>query len=185
MFYCNILGTISKEIISKYKERRNGPNYKKQRSALDDLASLERMKKDDKLAKPNTDSEFEFSDIDTNISRHPVDYSSDSLGQGTRFAQRTGVFDIDFPASGKVSKVDAKHPKKSSKVEVSRQPNTGISHCELDMNPSASESDTNIQPSGIGRSNINYDSSEATSTNEEHPMPNVNMARGTYSRKKG
>ena len=83
-FYCNILGTISKEIISKYKERRNGPNYKKQRSALDDLASLERTKKEGKLAKANTDSEFEFSDIDTNISRHPVDYSSDSLGQGNR-----------------------------------------------------------------------------------------------------
>ena len=171
--------------MTKYKERRNGPNYKKQRSAQDDLACLERMKKDGKLAKANTDSEFEFSDIDTNISRHPVDYSSDSSGQGTRFTQRTGVFDIDFPASGKVSKVDAKHPKKSSKVEVSRQPNTGIYHCELDMNPSASESDTNIQPSGIARSNINYDSSEATSINEEHPMPNVNMARGTYSRKKG
>ena len=53
------------------------------------------------------------------------------------------------------------------------------------MSPSASESDTNIQPSGIGRSNINYDSSEATSTNEEHPMANMNMARGTYSRRKG
>ena len=66
------------------------------------------MKKDGKLAKVNTDSEFEFSDIDTNISRHPVDYSSDSLGQGICFAQRTGVSDIDFPASGKVSKVDAK-----------------------------------------------------------------------------
>ena len=80
-FYCNILGTISKEIISKYKERRNGPNYKKQRTALDELASLERMKKDGKLPKVNTDSEFEFSDIDTNISRHPVDYSSNSSGQ--------------------------------------------------------------------------------------------------------
>ena len=171
--------------MSKYKERRNGPNYKKQRSALDDLASLERMKKDGKLAKANTDSEFEFSDIDTNISRHLVDYSNNSSGQGTHFTQRTGVFDIDFPASAKVSKVDAKHPKKSSKVEVSRQPNTGISHCELDMNPSASESDTNIQPSGIARSNINYGSTEATSTNEDHAMPNMNMARGTYSRKKG
>ena len=64
---------------------------------------LKPPKKDGKLAKANTDSEFEFSDIDTNISRHPVDYSSDSLGQGTRFAQRTGIFDIDFPASGKVS----------------------------------------------------------------------------------
>ena len=143
------------------------------------------MEKDGKLAKVNTDSELEFSYIDTNISRHLVDYSSNSSGQGTHFTRRTGVFDIDFPASGKVSKVDAKHPKKSSKVEVSRQPNTGISHCELDMNPSASESDTNIPPSGIARSNINYDSSEATSTNEEHPMPNMNMARGTYSRKKG
>ena len=143
------------------------------------------MKKDGKLAKANTDSEFEFSDIDTNISRHPVDYSSNSSGKEHVLHKEQVFFDIDFPASGKVSKVDAKHPKKSSKVEVSRQPNTGISHCDLDMNPSASESDTNIQPSGIARSNIYYDSSEATSTNEEHPMSNLNMARGTYSRKKG
>ena len=137
------------------------------------------------MGKTNTDSEFEFSDIDTNINKHAVDYSSNSSGQGTHFAQRTGVFDIDFPASAKVSKVDAKHPKKSSKVEVSRPANTAISDCELDNNPSASESDTNIQPSGTATSNVNYDSSEATSTNDEHPMGNINMGRGRYSRKKG
>ena len=171
--------------MGKYKERRNGPNYKKQRTALDDLASLERMKKDGYLPKANTDSEFEFSDIETHVSKHTVDYSSNSSGQGTRFAQRTGVFEIDFPASAKVSKVDAKHPKKSSKVEVSRPANTPISHCELDTNPSATESDTSIQPSEIGKSNLNYDSSEATSTNEEYPMGNVNIGRGRYSRKKG
>ena len=36
------------------------------------------------------------------------------------FCTKNRCFDIDFPASAKVSKVDAKHPKKSSKVEVSR-----------------------------------------------------------------
>ena len=171
--------------MAKYKERRNGPNYKKQRTALDDLTSLDRIKKATEVTKGNTDSEFDFSDLDTNVSKNLVDYSSDSSGQGTRFAQRTGVFDIDFSASVKVSKVDAKHPKKSPKLEVSMAKDTTISHCELDTNASGSESDRSIQPSGVAKSNVNYDSTEATSTNEEDAMVNVNMARGRYSRKKG
>ena len=97
--------------MAKYKEQRNGPNYMKQRTALDDLASLEMMKKATKVTKGNTDSEFEFSDVDTNVSKHVVDYSSDSSRQGTHFTQRTSIIDIDFPASAKVSKLDAKHPK--------------------------------------------------------------------------
>ena len=171
--------------MAKYKERINGPNYKKQRTALDDLASLERMRKATEVTKGNTDSEFDFSDVDTHVSKHVVNYSSDSSGQGTCFTQRTGIFDIDFPASANVSKVDAKHPKKSSELELCRPKSTTTSHCELDTNASASESDASIQPSGFGKSNVNYDSTEATSTNEEDAMVNVNMARGRYSRKKG
>ena len=75
--------------MGKYKERRNGLNYKKQRTALDDLASLERRKKATEIRKGNTDSEFEFSAVDTNVSKNIVDYSSDSSGQGTCFARRT------------------------------------------------------------------------------------------------
>ena len=149
------------------------------------MASLERKEKEREGRKFNTDSEFDFSDVETNVSKHLVDYNSDSSGQGTRFAKRTGVFDIDFPASAKVSKVDSKHPKKCSKVKVSRQNITTYSPSEVDSNFSASESDGHIQQLGFVKSNVNYDNSEATSTNDEDVMLNINMARGTYSRKKG
>ena len=76
-------------------------------------------------------------------------------------------------------------PKKSSKVEVSSPKNTTTSHSELDTNASGSESDTTIQPSGFTKSIVYYDSIEATSTNEEDAMININMARGRYIRKKG
>ena len=149
------------------------------------MASLQRKEKEIEGRQFNTDSEFDFSDVETNVSKHLVDYNSDSSGQGTRFAKRTGVFDIDLPASVKVSKVDSKHPKKCSKVKLSRQNMTTNSPSEVDSNLSASESDGNIQQSGFVKSNVNYDSSEATSTNDEDVMMNVNMARGRYSSKKG
>ena len=149
------------------------------------MASLQRKEKEREGRTCNTDSEFDFSDVETNVSKHLVDYNSDSSGQGTRFAKRTGVFDIDFPASVKVSKVDSKHPKKCSKVKLSSQNMTTNSPSEVDSNLSASESDGNIQQSGFVKSNVNYDSSEATSTNDEDVMMNVNMARGRYSTKKG
>ena len=63
-----ISGTIAKEIDAKYKERRNGPIYKRKRTALDDMASLERKEKEREGRKFNTDSEFDFSDVETNVS---------------------------------------------------------------------------------------------------------------------
>ena len=104
--------------MEKYKERRNGPNFKRQRTALDELASLERKERNKQTLKPNTDSDLEFSDVDNTVSKKVVDYSSDSSGQGTRFVQRTGIFELDFPASGKVSKVDAKHPKNHQSPKI-------------------------------------------------------------------
>ena len=171
--------------MEKYKERRNGPNFKTQRTASDDLASLERKEISKQILKANTDSDLEFSDVDNTVSKKVVDYSSDSSGQGTWFAQRTGIFELDFPASGKVSKVDAKHPKKSSKYKNIVKENENMSTSELDTNASASESETNIQQSGfITKCNTN-NSAEGTSTNEEDAMVNVNVARGRYSKKKG
>ena len=171
--------------MQRYKERRNGPNFKRHRTALDDLASLERKKITKQTLKANSDSHLEFSDVDNTVSKKVVDYSSDSSGQGTRFAHRTGFFEIDFPTSGKVSKVDAKHPKKSSKYKHIVKENENISTSELDTNASASESETNIQQSGfITKPNTN-DSAEGTSTNKEDGMVNVNVARGRYSKKKG
>ena len=171
--------------MQRYKERRNGPNFKRQRTALDDLASLERKERSKQTLKANSDSDLEFSDVDNTVSKEVLDYSSDSSGQGTRFAQRTGIFELDFPTSGKVSKVDAKHHKKSSKYKNIVKENEKMSTSELDTNASASETETNIQQSGfITKPNTN-DSAEGTSTNEEDAMVNVNVARGRYSKKKG
>ena len=171
--------------MQRYKERRNGPNFKRQRTALDDLASLERKERSKQTLKANSDSDLEFSDVDNTVSKKVVDYSSDSSGQGTRFVQRTGIFELDFPTSGKVSKVDAKHCKKSSKYKNIVKENEKMSTSELDTNASASETETNIQQSGfITKPNTN-DSAEGTSTNEEDAMVNVNVARGRYSKKKG
>ena len=171
--------------MERYKERRNGPNFKRQRTALDDLASLERKERSKQTLKANSDSDLEFSDVDNTVSKKVVDYSSDSSGQGTWFAHRTGIFELDFPTSGKVSKVDAKHCKKSSKYKNIVKENEKMSTSELDTNASASETETNIQQSGfIMKPNTN-DSAEGTSTNEEDAMVNVNVSRGRYSKKKG
>ena len=152
---------------------------------MDDLASLERKERSKQTLKGNSDSDLEFSDVDNTVSKKVVDYSSDSSGQGTRFAHRTGIFELDFPTSGKVSKVDAKHPKKSSKYKNIVKENEKMSTSELDTNASASETETNIQQSGfITKPNTN-DSAEGTSTNEEDAMVNVNVSRGRYSKKKG
>ena len=99
--------------------------------------------------------------------------------------RREQVFELDFPTSGKVSKVDAKHPKKSSKYKNIVKENEQMSTFELDTNASASETETNIQQSGfITKPNTN-NSAEGTSTNEEDAMVNVNVARGRYRKKKG
>ena len=144
-----------------------------------------RKERSKQTLKANSDSDLEFSDVDNTVSKKVVDYSSDSSGQGTRFAQRTGIFELNFPTSGKVSKVDAKHSKKSSKYKNIVKENEKMSTSELDTNASASETETNIQQSGfITKPNTN-DSAEGTSTNEEDAMVNVNVARGRYSKKKG
>ena len=152
---------------------------------MDDLASLERKERSKQTLKANSNSDLEFSDVDNTVSKKVFDYSSDSSGQGTRFAHRTGIFELDFPTSGKVSKVDAKHPKKSSKYKNIVKENEKMSTSELDTNASASETETNIKQSGfITKPNTN-DSAEGTSTNEEDAMVNVNVSRGRYSKKKG
>ena len=135
--------------------------------------------------KPNSDSDLDFSDVDNTVSKKVVDYSSDSSGQGTRFVHRTGIFELDFPTSGKVSKVDAKHHKKSSKYKNIVQENEKMSTSELDTNASASETETNIQQSGFITKPSTNDSAEGTSTNKEDAMVNVNVSRGRYSKKKG
>ena len=74
---------MTRTILAKYKERRNGPNYKVPRDDLDDLLSLNRKENEPKGMKNSSDSEM--SDVEKSVSKNVYDYSSDSSGQGTHY----------------------------------------------------------------------------------------------------
>ena len=111
------IGTLAKDIAERHRKRSYPKNYKPTRTALDDMLSLDRVEKGDTSEINVTDN------VDVNnlpivpaiVSKDPYDYSSDSSGQGTRFAKRTGNFDLDFPESPKTSKMKGQQSKKSSK----------------------------------------------------------------------
>ena len=81
------------------------------------MMSLERIEKEQRALINMTE------DVTTNklakpsatVSKNPYDYSSDSSGQGTYFAMRTGDFDLDFPESPKVPKMKGNQSKKGVK----------------------------------------------------------------------
>lgn len=87
-----IIGTLSKEILDKYKKRRNGKNFKPTTTALDDMLSLERIEKEQRTDINRTEdvTTHKLPKPASTVSKDPYDYSSDSSGQGTRFAMRTG-----------------------------------------------------------------------------------------------
>ena len=83
-------------------------------------------------------------------------FTSDSSGNGTRFAKRTGIFSIDFPASPKTSKGKGKKSVKvipatdsNNESDVPNVKETWKDEGGLHNRASASDSDVNIQPSGI------------------------------------
>ena len=111
---------MAKKIKTNYNKRKNGPNYNPPRDALDELLSFTRKEKEAQKKRLNSDSEI--SDVEKCQTKNVYDYSSDSSGQGTHFAKRTGIFDIDFPTTPHVSKTDAKHPKKTSNCRIKVKP---------------------------------------------------------------
>ena len=166
--------------MTRYKERRNGPNYKHQRDALDDLLSFTRKEKEAETK--GMTSESEMSDVDKFPTNNVYDYSSDSSGKGTRFAKRTGNFDVDFPVTPNVSKIDAKHPKKCSKANNAGETSRNV---RTYTNVYSSDSDSAILPSGRITRNVPENVSENTSNSEDNTNNNVNTVRGKFSRKKG
>ena len=124
-----------------------------------------------KLAKPSA-----------TVSKNPYDYSSDSSGQGTHFAMRTGDFDLDFPESPKVPKMKGNKSKKGvkNKAQVSTASDNDNNH----DNTCASDSDAVIQPSGIPikQNEDNEDSSDTVSLLGEDKIENVNFKTGRYGR---
>ena len=94
------VGSLANEIKVQYDKNR-WPCGKPTRmcTVLDDLYSLERKESErkDKGLSSNLFSESEDNNaVDGN--------DSESSGNGTQFAHRTGVFSLDFPASPKVPK---------------------------------------------------------------------------------
>ena len=168
---------MAREIVKKYKERRNGQNYNPQRDALDDLLSFTRKEKE--AQKKTITSESEMSDVEKCGTKNVYDYSSDSSGQGTRFAKRTGIFEIDFPDTTNVSKIDAKHPKKSSKWHKEGETSRNLSKTTKVY---SSDSESAIPPSGRVTRNVGGDVSENTDEDTEN---NVNTVRGRFLHKKG
>ena len=110
---------------------------------------MDRVEKD-KSSERNVTEDVDVNKVPTVsaiVSKDPYDYSSDSSGQGTRFAKRTGNFDLDFPESPKTSKMKGNQLKKISK-NVPKISEDSIGN-KNKTTGSESESDTVIQPSGV------------------------------------
>ena len=110
----SITGTLADEIKAQQMKNRY-PHGKPppMRTALDDLLSAER--------KENQASSDLYSDSEDNNEVNGNE--SESLGNGTRFAHRTGVFSLDFPESPKVPKGRGKKKlAKKARVMAARQP---------------------------------------------------------------
>ena len=112
------------------------------------------------------------------VSKNPYDYSSDSSGQGTRFAMRTGDFDLDFPESPKVPEMKGNQTKKG--VTNKAQVPTGSDKDNNNDNTCASDSDAVIEPSGVPmkQNEGNEESSDTLSLLGEDNIENVNFKRG-------
>ena len=151
--------------------------------------SLERIEKE-KRAEMNL-----AEDIMTNtlakpcgtVSKNPYDYSSDSSGQGTRFAMRTGDFYLDFPESPKVPKMKRNQTKKGLKNKP--QASTASDKDNNNDNTCASDSDAVIEPSGVPKKQNegNEESSDTVSLLGEDNIDNNidNFKRGQYGLKRG
>ena len=181
------LGTLAKEIAERYRKRRNPKNYQPTRTALDDIASLDRLQNEDageQNVRDNTDAKKD-SVLSTIVSKDHYDYSSDSSGEGTRFAKRTGNFDLDFPESPKVSKMKGNQVKKSTKNLQKLSEDTIANNNRTAS--SDSESDTVIQPFGvpIKQQDSHPDSSDVLSETAESSMENITMKRGRHLKKRG
>ena len=145
---------------------------------------MDRVEKD-KSSERNVTEDVDVNKVPTVsaiVSKDPYDYSSDSSGQGTRFAKRTGNFDLDFPESSKTSKMKGNQLKKSSK-NVAKISEDSIGN-KKKTTGSESESNTVIQPSGVPMKQQDAfpDSSDVLSETADSSMDNITFKRGHHGR---
>ena len=150
------------------------------------MLSLDRVEKDDTSEINVTDNVHvnRLPIVPAIVSKDPYDYSSDSSGQGTRFAKRTGNFDLDFPESPKTSKMKGQQLKKSTK-NVAKISEVSIGNNKKTIG-SESESDTVIQPSGVPMKQQDAcpDSSDVPSEAADSSMDNITFKRGRHGRQR-
>ena len=134
---------------------------KRPRDALDELMSAERKEKEQ-----TGNSSDLYSESESDMPKTKGDYDSDSSGQGTRFAHRTGIFSLDFPESPRMPKGKGKKSRQKYVTPVSmKMRDSDVTTSESDATtvmptqtqeltvsaggPPNSDSDVVIQPSGF------------------------------------
>ena len=150
------VGSLGNEIKAQYEKNR-WPCGKPARmcTALDNLYSLEKKKSEHKDKGLSSDL---FSKSEDN---NAVDGNeSDSSGNGTRFAHRTGVFSLDFPPSPKVPKGKGKKSTESTLITKKN---------DIDVDSTDSEFTSTVRGKQVTfRSpNLKQRESDSSSTNSE------------------
>ena len=113
----------------------------------------------------------------SHITEKEASLSDDSLssGDGTRFKNRTGIFDLDFPPTQKISKGKAKIS--TSKIHQSQVPNVSREITESD-----NDSDIDIRQSGVVAQNA---ATEAISTDDDYGLSPKRTVAGIDQQESG
>ena len=142
---------ITSDSIGVVQLRPNNP-FKPIRTKLDEMVSAEAkglLTSGGSILGQITDKEESLSD------------DSLSSGDGTRFKNRTGIFDLDFPPTQKISKGQ-------SKVSTSKIRTSQIPRVSREIPESDTDSDIDIRQSGVV---ANKNNSEAISTDDDNGLP--------------
>ena len=113
----------------------------------------------------------------THVTDKEESLSDDSLssGDGTRFKNRTGVFDLDFPPTQKISKG-------ISKVSTSKRHPSQIPSVSREIMGSDTDSEIDIRHSGVVAKKYN---SEVISTDDENGYPSKETVQMTGQQETG
>ena len=113
----------------------------------------------------------------THLTDKEESLSDDSLssGDGTRFKNRTGIFDLDFPPTQKISKG-------KSKVSTSKSHPSVIPTVSREIMGTDTDSDIDIRQSGVVAKKY---TSEVISTDDENGYPSKETEQMTAEQQEG
>ena len=153
----NSTGTLGQEIKAQPFKNVYPKGIKKTRTALDSLLSADRKQRERNEMSSDLYSETDEESAARCVTEISDGEATDSSGNGTRFAERTGIFSLDFPPSPKVPKgrgkkslIVSRHPPTESDSNVTTVLPTQTQ--ELTVTGAqglTSDYDIAIQPSGF------------------------------------